>query len=142
MKQMVSSVSTIQYPQRVALGETFKNSNRQQTTQAAPSLAMAGVPGEYDFRKFLTGAFQNMIPVQVGNSSTVVGTIAYSTNKNQALDFDPGRFTGPYVPAGGYAYPALPDVPTRYIPPNRVVVTNPSTASVFSTKVVQETDIY
>jgi hypothetical protein len=161
MKQMISGISTIPYNQKFAVDAAFRNSKRQTTNQAAPSTALAGVPGEPDHRKFLTGALQNMIPVHTGNTEGVVGTLAYSTNNKQWRDYDPGRLDGLYAPAGEYLYAkratisykgnpdplgpptiryTITNTPEAVVPPTRAVVTNPAKAGVFSVKVVQEAD--
>lgn len=160
MKQMTSGVSTIPYRQKLAVGEAFKAQQRQQVAQASPQISMAGVPGDPDHRKFLTPAFQNMETIQTGNSAGTVGSLAVSTNKNQWRDYDPGRFTGPYSPAGEYGpfvavfYVQDPETfeykrheeldATRRIVglPSRVVVTNPTKAGVFNIKAIGETDIF
>lgn len=163
MKQMVSAISTIPYRQKLAVGESFKAQQHQQTAQAQPQISMAGVPGEGDHRKFLTAPFKNTVAIQTGTHVGTVGSIAYSTNKNQERDYDTGYFGGLYAPTGDYGPPVSAVVmydpggpPPFFIrqpdtlnpvgriigAPSRTVITTPSKAGVFNIKVIGETDVY
>src|SRR5690348_6576407 len=103
MRELKSGVSTSPYPLARSVGEAVQTANRQQVNQAAPEVAMAGVPSEPDYRKGVTEVFKNIIPVhrRVGNS--VVGGIAYRTNKKAWRDYNPGFFQGIAAPPGQYS---------------------------------------
>jgi hypothetical protein len=131
---------------------------RQQVKQAASEVVMAGVPGEPDYKRGVTAAFRNYIPVHKNSGSNVVGMLAYRTNNKAWRDYNPGFFQGLYAPEGEYdakpyyytniqAVMDNPDDPSliKTGDPEDVVygtasAANHSQARSFTTNVIQDTD--
>jgi hypothetical protein len=82
MKEMISKVTTVPYNSAKSVGAVVKSAQRDQVRQAAPTIDIQGVPGEYDFRKFLTPAFEGWRPVQSGVGGIMVGSIVITTNND------------------------------------------------------------
>jgi hypothetical protein len=151
MKTRVSSVGTIEPQQRKAVGDAFRLDQKQQIAHATPSLSIQGVPGEYDHRKFITPIFANMVPVQTGVAGgPVVNTIAVTTDPLQWRDYDPGFYSGMFAPPGEkdskpyyYTDLATGSGPTHSpdpVAPTRAVITERTTAKVFSVNIIQDRD--
>lgn len=157
MKEVFSGYK-VQQAARNDIKAAFNVGQKRTTEFASPTIALQGVPGEYDFRKFITPQMQNMVPVHYPSGGSVVSSLAVVTNPNQWRDYDPGRYVGLAAPAGEYAAPptktityeavigggfkpveesAVPDVA---VPPTKAVIIHKSNAGGFSVRIVQSTD--
>lgn len=103
MRTMASSIGSS--PQRLVrdVGQAVNTARKQQVALAASEVALVGVPGEPDYKKGVTEAFQNMIPVHKNVGNAVVGSIAYRTNELAWRDYNPGFYQGLYAPEGEYS---------------------------------------
>jgi hypothetical protein len=141
--------------------EAMRQANRANENQGKPQSAVQGVPGEYDFRKFLTPALQEMVPVHYHSGGSVVSSLAVATGSKEwrDLEYDPGRYSGLFSPAGEYAsgnltftlqiqdleHGGYKDVEVANLPqaevlPTKSVQIQKSSAKPFSINVLQSTD--
>jgi hypothetical protein len=172
IRKPISEVRAINPSANVrAIGELYRANTAQVVAQARPQLAIKGVPGDTDQRRMLTPALQNMTMAQVGNGNMVTNVLAYGTGTKQYRDYDPGRFSGLYSPAGEYGYGVQPITtvhsldpitgtylkdpatgsflettiypqPVRLFPPNEVAVVGRATARPTTTSVIQKSDVW
>jgi hypothetical protein len=158
MRELSSGVSTS--PQRLVrkVNEVVKTAQRQQVAQAAPEVAMTGVPSEPDYRKGVTEAFQNIIPIHRAVGNSIVGGIAYRTNELAWRDYNPGFFDGLFAPSGEYSSKPFyyTDLAAATANPSLIKTAgedelpvygetstpNRSLARPFTTKVIQDTDVW
>jgi hypothetical protein len=156
MRELKSGVSTSPHSLARTVGETIQTAQRQQVAQAAPEVAMTGVPSEPDYRRGVTEAFANMVPVhkRVGNS--VVGGIAYRTNSQAWRDYNPGFYQGLFAPPGEYSSKPFyyTDLEAAALDPTKIktasadelpqygqgATPNRSLARPFTTRIVQDSD--
>lgn len=157
MKEMVSGTTTIPFNSAKTTGRIIKDANRDQVHRAAPTIDIQGVPGEYDFRKFLTSPFEGWRPVQSGSNGTMVGSIVVTTNndswKSPNSPNVPVYINGLFGPVknqedtsswftdlssaeeGGSL--VIATTTDDHTPPTKAVVTNQTTAKAFSVRLTQ-----
>lgn len=156
MREMKSSIGSSPHQLARNVGEAVNRSQAQQVRQAAPEIAMAGT-SDPDYKKSVTEAFTNMVPVHKNSGNAVVGGLAYRTNELAWRDYNPGFFQGLYAPAGEYsskpyyytdmvAAESDPSVIKTGDPADvkfgEAVTPNRSLARPFATQVVQDTDTF
>ncbi|MBA3829905.1 MAG: hypothetical protein H0X33_13275 [Taibaiella sp.] len=153
MKRMVSGISTIALPEKLAAQSSFKRNEGEKAGYAAPSIGLSGMPGEYDFRKFITQIFEGIRPVQIGAGGITVGSLAVTTNKDNWKSETPKYVNGLL---GAVKQPT--DNSTWYTDlellndglvgistkddgtlPSKAVATNRTTATTFSVRLIQDT---
>jgi hypothetical protein len=156
VREMVSGITT-NYNSVNTTGKVIKTAQRDQVRQATPTIDVQGVPGEYDFRKFLTTAFEGWRAVQSGSNGTMVGSIVITTNndswKSPNSPNVPVYINGAYGPVknqedkstwytdlssveeGGP--PILMTTTNDHTPPSRVIVSGQTTAKPFSVRLTQ-----
>jgi hypothetical protein len=164
MKSMFSGIGTslISPLQRIGIGQAIEKDRRETTANAAPQISIAGVPGETDPHKFLTTPFQDMVPVHSGTGNSLVGSLAISPDKHLWRDYKTRFHESLFVGAGEGGPPGMVTFPLDEstgefvrkeeedftgrgrlaVPPTRAVVTNRTSAGVFSVRLAQDTDIY
>lgn len=136
MRQMTSGIST--NPQRLAraVTDTVKRSQKQQVQLAAPDVAMVGVPGEPDYKKGVTDAFQQMMPVHKNSGNGVVGGVSYRTNELAWRDYSPGFFQGLFAPEGEY------NAKPFYYTDIQAAMDNPDDPALIKTAAADELPVY
>lgn len=156
MQEMVSKITTIPFNNRKEVVAAANKSQRETTSHIAPSISVEGVPGEYDFRKFLTPAFEGLRPVKNSSGGAVVNSIAVTTNKESWKSEEPAFINGLFGPvkkvegtarwytdlsgvAEGDPVPPVTTFDDGY-PPSKAVVTGQTTAKGFSNKLTQASD--
>lgn len=156
MREMISGITTtVKYNSAKSVKAVVKSAQHDQVRQAAPTIDIQGVPGEYDFRKFLTPAFEGWRPVQSGSNGTMVGSIVVTTNKDSWKTAGTGpayvnAIFGPvkspentdswYTDLSSAEEGGPPvDITTTddHTPPTRVIVSGQTTAKPFSVRLTQ-----